>query len=224
MSSGVFGVVGLGFIPSIQQRVGVKIFSEKLTQTEILAETKIALEMSGHPNFAYVFGIIEPNKLLMEYIDGETLSEIVKNKVLVQHWKGVCLDLVRALQNLHNHGILHNDLHSRNIILRNYKYVKIIDFGKATLVDDPVVYNIRKGSLKHKRYNTYHRHLAHELRNIPGSSVTCHSDIYSLGYNFRVIAQHVRSEKLTVISTTMLAEKPTDRPELPNLLIRQSKF
>ena len=83
LGSGVFGVVRFGFIPSIQQRVPVKIFSEKLTQTEILAETKIALEMSGHPNFAYVFGIIEPNKLLMEYIDGETLSEIVKNKVLV---------------------------------------------------------------------------------------------------------------------------------------------
>ena len=153
-SSGVFGVVRLGFIPSIQQRVAVKIFSEKLTETEILAETKIALEKSGHPHFDYVFGITEPNKLLMEYIDSETLSEIVKN--------------------------------------------------------NPVVYNIRKGSPKHKRYNTYHRCLAHELRNIPDSSVTCHSDIYSLGYNFRVIAQHVRSEKLTVISTTMLAEKPTD--------------
>ena len=93
-----------------------------------------------------------------------------------------------------------------------------------TLVDDPVVYNIRKGSLEHKRYHTYHHRLAHELRNIPGSSVTCHSDIYSLGYNFRVIVQHVRSEKLTVISTTMLAEKLTDWPEVPNLLIRLSKL
>ena len=205
-SSGVFGVVRLGFIPSIQQRVAVKIFSEKLTQTEILAETKIALKKSGHPHFAYVFGIIEPSKLLMEYIN----SEIVRNKVLIQHWKGVCLDLVSALQNLHNHEILHNDLHSRIIILRSYKYVKIINFGKAMLVDDPVVHNIRKGSPKHKRYTTYHRCLAHELRNIPDSSVTCHSDIYSLGYNFRVIVQHARSEKLTVISMTMLAEKPTD--------------
>ena len=115
----------------------------------------------------------------MEYIDGETLSEIVKNKVSFQDWKGECSDLVRTLENLHNHGNLHNDLHSRSIILRNYKYVTIIVFGKATLIDDPVEYNIRKGSVKHKRYNTYHHYLAHELRNIiPGSSVTCHSDIY----------------------------------------------
>ena len=118
---------------------------------------------------------------------------------------------------------MHNDLHSRNI-LQKYKYVKIIDFGKETLIDDPVVYKIRKGSVKHKRYNTYQCHLAHELRNIPGSSVTCHSDIYSLGSNFTVIAQHVRSEKFTVISTTMLAEKPTDRLDLPNLLIRLSNL
>ena len=80
----------------------------------------------------------------MEYIDGETLSEIVKNKVSIQHWKRECSDLVLTLQNLHNHGNLHNDLHSRSIILRNYKYVTIIDFGKAALIDDPVEYNIRK--------------------------------------------------------------------------------
>ena len=82
----------------------VKIFSEKVSQTDALAETKINFEMSVHPNFAYVFGIIEPNKLLMEYIDGKTLSKILKNKVLFQHWKRVCLDLVGSLQNLHNQG------------------------------------------------------------------------------------------------------------------------
>ena len=65
--------------------MAVKIFSDKLTQTEIIVETKIALEMSDHPNFAYVCGIIEPIKLRIEYIDGETLSEIVKSKVSVQH-------------------------------------------------------------------------------------------------------------------------------------------
>ena len=84
--------------------MAVKIFSEKVSQTDALAGTKVTFEMSGHPNFAYVFGIIEPNKLLMEYIDGETLSKIPKNKVLFQHWKGVCLDLVGSLQNLHNQG------------------------------------------------------------------------------------------------------------------------
>ena len=84
----------------------LKVFSEKLSPIDILAKTKIALEMSGHPNFAYVFGIIEPNKLLMEYIEGETLSEIVKNKVSLQHWKVVRLDLVRTLQHLRNDGIL----------------------------------------------------------------------------------------------------------------------
>ena len=202
----------------------LKVFSEKLSQTDILAKTRKALEMSGHANFAYVFGIIEPNKLLMEYIDGETLSEIVKNKVSLQHWKVVRLDLVRTLQHLHNQGILHNDLHSRNVILWNYKYVKIIYFGKVRLIDGAVVYNIRKGSLKGKQYITYHRHLADELLHIPGSSFTCYSDIYSLGYNFSIIAQHFRSEKLTVTSATMFAEKLTNQSDLPNLLIKLSKL
>ena len=110
------------------------------------------------------------------------------------------------------------------IFIKGTFYRTINMLRLSTLTDDSVVYNIRKGSVEHKRYDTYHRHLAHELRNIPDSSVTCHSDIHSLGYNFSVIAQHVRSEKLTVISATMLAEKPTDRPDLPDLLIRLSKL
>ena len=43
------------------------------------------------------------------------------------------------IQSLHIDRILHNDLHSRNIIPQNYKYVKNIGFGKATLIDNPVV-------------------------------------------------------------------------------------
>ena len=224
LGSGVFGILRSGFVPSIQQKVAVKVFSEKVTQADKLAEAKVGVEMSGHPNFPFVFGIIEPNKLLMEYIDGQTLSYLLKNEKTLKYWKLVCLDLVRALQALHTHGILHNDLHSGNIMLRNSQYVKIIDFGKATLIEHPVEYNIKKGTPKHDRYNKFHRHLGYELRNVPGSIVTCHSDVYSLGYNFDLISKFVKSEKLSLVSATMLAEKPNKRPELPAVLMRISKL
>lgn len=166
LGSGVFGTVRLGFISSVQQKVAVKTFSKSLTQTDIRAEAMIALEMSGHPNFPYTFGMIEPNMLLMELVQGNihslTLHDIVSNDVSFRHLKSVCLDLVRALSELHRRGILHNDLHSRNILIRDLKFVKIIDFGKSTLIDDPVVYSIKPGSLKQKQYNKQHRHLAHD--------------------------------------------------------------
>ena len=224
LGSGVFGILKSGFVPSIQQKVAVKIFSEKVTQADMLAEAKIGAEMSGHPNFPFIFGIIEPNKLLLEYIEGHTLSYLLKNEKSFNYWKSVCLDLVRALQALHTHGILRNDLHSGNIMLRNSRYAKIIDFGKATLIEHPVEYNIKKGSPKHERYNKFHRHLGYELRNVPGSVVTCLSDVYSLGYNFDLISKFVKSEKLSLVSAAMLAEKPNKRPELPTVLLRISKL
>ncbi|XP_057299524.1 tyrosine-protein kinase BTK-like [Hydractinia symbiolongicarpus] len=228
LGSGVFGTVKEGFIPSIQQKVAVKIFSEKLGRTEMLAECAISLEMSGHPNFAFVFGMCEPNRLILEFIGNDvtapTLGDTISNSVKLPYWKPICIDLIHALHDLHNKGILHNDLHSRNILLRNLKHVKIIDFGKATLVEDPVRYSIKPGTPKHQRYNTIHRHLAFELRNVPGSYVSCETDVYTLGYNFESIAKHVASEKLLMIATNMLKNKPHERPLLSQLLIQLSRL
>ena len=226
LGSGVFGTVKEGFISSIQQKVAVKIFSDRLSRTDILAESAIALEMSGHPNFAYVFGMVAPNRLILEFIGNGslTISDTISNNMNLDYWKSICLDLVRAMHELHNRGVLHNDLHSRNILLRNSKHVKVIDFGKATLIDDPVCYSIKPGTPKHKRYNTIHLHLAHELRNQPGSYVSRQSDIYTLGYNFDRIARHVRSDKLVMIAAKMLSVIPDNRPELSNILVHLSKL
>ena len=60
---------------------------------------------------------------------------------------------------MHDKGILYNDHNSRNI-LRNKEYVKIIDFGNATLVSDPLRCE------KHKMYNAVHCHIAYELQNV----------------------------------------------------------
>ena len=48
--------------------------------------------------------------------------------------------------------------------------VKIIDFGKCTLVTDPIIYDL--SPTQSARYNDKHRYLAHELRNIPHSKQT----------------------------------------------------
>ena len=97
---------------------------------------------------------------------------------------------------MHLCGFLHNDIHPGNIMIRDVQYVKLIDFGKVTLLDDPVTYCIKVGSPKHERYNRIYKHLAYELRNVPG----CKTDIYSLGYCFRRIADLVKSCQLRKIA------------------------
>ena len=84
---------------------------------------------------------------------------------------------------MHSLGILHSDIHHGNVIMHpTTKIFKIIDMGKATLVSFPKTYNIIPGSVEHKKYEKYHRHLAYELRNEPGTRQSIWTDTYSVGY------------------------------------------
>jgi len=137
---------------------------------DILAEAKISQEMSGHPNFPYFFGLVEPNKLMFEFIGDDvcapSLRDVIKREMMLNEFKAICLALCRALHHLHKSGFLHNDIHPGNVLIRSMRHVKLIDFGKATLVDDPVIYSIKHGTEKHEKYNRLHKHLGFELRNI----------------------------------------------------------
>ena len=47
---------------------------------------------------------------------------------------------------LHSMGLLHNEIH-RSYDLINEKFIpRITDFGKVTLIDAPITYNIENGS------------------------------------------------------------------------------
>uniref|UniRef100_A0A7M5WW61 Protein kinase domain-containing protein n=1 Tax=Clytia hemisphaerica TaxID=252671 RepID=A0A7M5WW61_9CNID len=185
--------------------------------------------MTGHENFVYLFGMVSsPESLLFEYIGDQTtapsLAIVLSQELVFTHWLHVCLDLVRALDAFHDRGLLHNDLHSGNILLRDMRHVKIIDFGKCTLVDDPVMYSIKPGTAKHARYNTRHKHLAFELRNNPGSYVSYASDVYTLGYNFDLIGSYVKSTQLRKVASFMTMPQPESRSELSAVLSDLSKL
>ena len=84
------------------------------------------------------------------------------------------------------------------------------------MIDDQVVYYIKRRTEKHRRYNDIHKHLAHELRNIPGSHVSCESDIYSLGYNFLLVSQLVATTvEFRSIAGYMMHQEPSKRMKLP---------
>lgn len=68
----------------------------------------------------------------MEYVDGATLSEIIKNATLDQ--KQACLIMLKVIEGLkyaHDNGIIHRDIKPSNIILTDKSEIKIMDFGLA---------------------------------------------------------------------------------------------
>ena len=167
-------------------------------------------------------------KLIFELVgDGlsaPSLREIVKQEVKIADYREICLSLCRALHHMHCLNLLHNDIHPGNILIRNAKFVKLIDFGKASLADDPVLYSIKPGTLRHEKYNKLHLHLGFELRNVPGSYTSFKSDVYSLGYCMKKISELVHSNTLSVIANRMLFDKPDERPTLESVLLSLSKI
>ena len=77
--------------------------------------------------------------ILMEYIDGVTLTEFLKENPLYfssaskdghQHLLDFSLQLLQALEYLHSHQVLHLDLKPDNILItRIHHDVKLVDFG-----------------------------------------------------------------------------------------------
>ena len=98
----------------------------------------MTLAIAGHPNFPYLVGLVDLNKILMEFIgnsngsESPTLKDVISKKTLsLKSWCSILINIYKAIQDLHGTGVLYNDLHYRNVFDSNF--VKIIDFGKATL-------------------------------------------------------------------------------------------
>ncbi len=79
--------------------------------------------------------------ILMDWIDGRTVSNVFKNppkdSFEIKHRLSYCLEICFLLQKIHQFGIIHRDLKPDNILITDIKNAKngisIIDFGLSAL-------------------------------------------------------------------------------------------
>lgn len=149
------------------QRV-LKQFHDLGVAQVALAEFE-ALQRVSHPKCARVWdrdGGVEPEFLVLEYVDGENLSEYAANAL--PDWRGfrqVALDVLDGLGFLHENGLVHRDVSPGNIIVTADGRAKLIDFGLAGVANDPIVAGTPA-------------YMAPEVRARQGA--TAQSDLYSL--------------------------------------------
>ena len=105
----------------------------------------------------------------------------------------IVADICIAIHDLHVKGLLHNDLHSRNILVRNSSHVKIINFGKSALATDSLKHDIKAQSKQYERFNTVHLFLGYDLCNLCRSYQSIASDVYCIGYNIDSVAKSLKS-------------------------------
>lgn len=221
IAKGGFGEIRKGRIAKLGVTVAAKVVSlERCTKKTILAEAIVGMTLSGHPNFPYCFGLLNDNTILMELFiindtsDGValTLAKKLRSGIMARQLKNICHTVLLAITYMHSKHILHNDIKADNVVIAST--VKIIDFGKATMAFNPVKYNILPGTAVNKKYNTNHRHLAHELRNTPGSVQSYATDTYSIGHMFKHAGASANYLPLVELGRLMKRIAPSDRLSL----------
>jgi serine/threonine-protein kinase len=76
--------------------------------------------------------------IVMEYVDGRTLRDIVKTEGPVGGKRAmeIMADVSAALDFSHRHGIVHRDVKPANVMITQTGAVKVMDFGIARAVHD----------------------------------------------------------------------------------------
>jgi serine/threonine-protein kinase len=103
---------------------------ERMARFQREAEVLASL---NHPNIAHLYGI-EERALVMELVEGATLPCPLAVETALHYAK----QIAEALEYAHERGVIHRDLKPANIKITPEGVVKVLDFGLAKAIDDPV--------------------------------------------------------------------------------------
>ncbi|MCL2088375.1 MAG: Stk1 family PASTA domain-containing Ser/Thr kinase [Oscillospiraceae bacterium] len=136
-----------------------------------------AIAALSHPNIVKILDVNFGNRIqyiVMEYIGGITLKEYIEQQGTIS-WKDTVhftIQILRALQNAHDKGIVHRDIKPHNIMLLQDGTIKVMDFGIARFVRDEA----RRSS--EKTIGSVHYISPEQAKGEPTDEK---SDIYSVG-------------------------------------------
>ena len=120
--------------------VAVKILKNEFAKSEDFTrrfrnESK-AIALLSHKNIVKIYDVGFTDKIqyiVMEYIDGITLTEYIERQGVLK-WRDAVhftTQILRALQHAHDRGIVHRDIKSQNVMLLADGTIKVMDFGIA---------------------------------------------------------------------------------------------
>ena len=137
LGTGGFGTVWLAKDTQLNRTVAVKMAHAPDAETEerMLREAR-ALAAVHHPNCVRVYDIMRDGDglaLIMEYIEGEQLAEVVHGPGVLSDLQAarLWLTMAGALSAAHAKGVLHRDVKPANVIVDPEGMPHLIDFGIA---------------------------------------------------------------------------------------------
>jgi hypothetical protein len=150
LGRGGMGIVWLARDEELERDVALKflpdlVIHDRAVLNDLKRETRRSLELT-HKNIVRIYDFVHDNIsgcISMEYVDGDTLSNLRADKPCkifepdeLRDWVSQLCD---ALDYAHNHArIVHRDLKPTNLIVNQRGDLKVSDFGIARSLSDSV--------------------------------------------------------------------------------------
>ena len=201
----------------------------------------------NHPNICTIYEVGEHEDrpfLVMEYLDGKTLRELISGRPLDnEKLQQLAVEIANALEAAHVEGIIHRDIKPENIFVTQRGHAKILDFGVAKLrpgknLEADSVPAPERGPQPVSAEPLVEEHLALRLTN-PGSAIgtvsymspeqargeeiDARADLFSFGavlYEMATGRQAFSGKTTAVVFHAILATQPKSLLELNPALPR----
>ncbi|HJZ55117.1 MAG TPA: serine/threonine-protein kinase [Gemmataceae bacterium] len=254
LGRGGMGAVYLAEHTELRRKVAIKVLisakddDQKLALERFLREARAAAALD-HPNIVRIFDVCRHGEvpyLVMEYVEGETLQQLIDRDGAIPYTTAsdYIAQAAAGLQHAHEKGFVHRDIKPGNLMRDKSGSVKILDMGLArssTNERDKLTERLDHGAV----VGTADFIAPEQALNLP--QIDIRADIYSLGATFFALItgkppfegnttqkllhhQMTAAPQLAKIDATlpkglsavvakMLAKKPADRFQTPAELI-----
>ncbi|XP_074065559.1 serine/threonine-protein kinase PAK 5 isoform X2 [Macrotis lagotis] len=143
IGEGSTGIVCIATEKHTGRQVAVKKMDlRKQQRRELLFNEVVIMRDYHHENVVDMYNsylVDDELWVVMEFLEGGALTDIVTNtRMDEEQIATVCLSVLRALNYLHNQGVIHRDIKSDSILLSGDGRVKLSDFGFCAQVSKEV--------------------------------------------------------------------------------------
>ncbi|MCU6795267.1 Stk1 family PASTA domain-containing Ser/Thr kinase [Paenibacillus sp. WQ 127069] len=208
----------------LHRHVAVKILRLQYVHDEefierFRREAQAAASLS-HSNIVSIYDVGQEEEIhyiVMEYIEGTTLNDLIKDKAPLQVEEAIRIasQICEALEHAHHNQIIHRDIKPHNILIGKNGRVKVTDFGIARAVTSSTI--TQTGSVMGSVHYFSPEHAK-------GTFTGEQSDLYSLG----IVMYQMLTGKLPFIGESPISvalkhlQENVEDPRLVNPLIPQS--
>ena len=157
---GGFGVTYIGWDSRLEKRVAIKEYMPSEFSTRMPGRSQVSIfggvkkdqfdsglkkfveeakrlsKFQKEEGIVKIYDCISENDtayIIMEYLEGETLSELLKREKVLSERDAIDIltPIMNSLEAVHEEGIIHRDIAPDNIFITKDGKVKLIDFGAA---------------------------------------------------------------------------------------------